>query len=79
MTLDQAAHHVGFACRAERRTHFLGLFDPDQAIDDIAARHQQAVHLLVDRIDLLAQLLQRRRGGGRFRHLKTWRRLSSHP
>ena len=71
MTLDQAAHHVGLARRAERRPHFLGLFDPDQAIDDVAARHQQAVHLLVDRIDLLAQLVQRGRGGGRFRHLES--------
>ena len=70
MALDQPSHHVGFARRAKRRTHFLGLFDLDQPIDDVAARHQEAVHLLVDRIDLLAQLLQRRRTGG-FRHLQS--------
>ncbi len=40
------------------------LLDLDQAVDDVAARHQQAVNLLVDRIDLLAQFLQRGRGRG---------------
>ena len=49
MALHQPPHHVGLARRAERRADFLGLLDLDQAVDDVAARHQQAVHLLVDR------------------------------
>ena len=60
MTLDQPAHHVGLARRAERGADLLGLLDLDQAVDDVAARHQQAVNLLVDGIDLFAQLLQAR-------------------
>ena len=48
MTLDQAPHHVGLARRAERGADLLGLLDLDQAVDDVAARHQQAVDLLVD-------------------------------
>ena len=64
MALDQPPHHVGLARRAERRADFLGLLHLDQPVDDVAARHQQAVNLLVDRVDLLAQFLQRgwRRG-----------------
>ena len=42
MALHQPAHHVGLARRAERRADFLGLLHRDQAIDDVAARHQQA-------------------------------------
>jgi len=64
MTLDQAPHHVGLAGRAKRRAHFLGLLHLDQAIDDIAALHQQAVHAFIDAVDFLAQLGKRRRGGG---------------
>ena len=60
----QLAHHVGLARRAERGADFLGLLDLDQPVDDVAARHQQAVDLLVDRVDLLAQFLQRGRGRG---------------
>ena len=48
----------------ERRADFLGLLHLDQPVDDVAARHQQAVNLLVDRVDLLAQFLQRGRGRG---------------
>ena len=44
--------------RPERGADFLGLLYLDQAVDDIAARHQQAMNLLVDRVDLLAQFLQ---------------------
>ena len=58
---DQAAHHVGLARRAERGADFLGLLHRDQAVDDVAALHQQAVHLLVDAVDLVAQILQRGR------------------
>ena len=71
MALHQPPHHVGLARRAERGADFLGLLDLDQPVDDVAARHQQAVHLLVDGVDLLAQLLERGRGGGRLRHLRT--------
>ena len=48
MALDQAAHHVGLARRAERRADLLGLLHLDQPVDDVAALHQQAMHLLVD-------------------------------
>ena len=48
MALDQPAHHVGLARRAERGADFLGLLHLDQPVDDVAARHQQAVDLLVD-------------------------------
>ena len=68
VTLHQPAHHVGLARRAERRADLLGLLHRDQAVDDVAARHQQAVHLLVDGVDLFAQHLERGRGGGRLRH-----------
>ena len=74
MALDQLAHHRGLARRAERRADFLGLLDLDQPVDDVAARHQQAVNLFIDGVDLLAQHLERRRSGGRFGHAETWRR-----
>src|SRR4051812_4248872 len=64
MAPDQLTHHAGFARRAERGADFLGLLHLNQAIDDIAARHQQAMDLFVDRVDLFAQLLQRRWSGG---------------
>ena len=60
MAPHQLAHHAGLARRAERRADFLGLLDLDQPIDDVAARHQQAMDLLVDGVDLFAQLLQAR-------------------
>ncbi len=59
MALHEVAHHVGLACRPECRADLLGLLHLDQAVDDVAAGHQQAVHLRVDRVDLLAQFLQR--------------------
>ncbi len=71
MALHQAPHHVGLARGAESRTHLLGLLHPDQAVDDIAALHQKAVHLRVDRIDLLAQFGKRRRRGRRLGHSRT--------
>jgi hypothetical protein len=42
------------ASRAGRNADFLGMLDLDQPIDDVATRHQQAVNLLVDGVDLLA-------------------------
>ena len=76
MALHQPPHHVGLARRTERGADLLGLLHLDQPVDDVAARHQQAVHLLVDRIDLLAQLRERGRGGGR---LWTCRTLAPEP
>ena len=38
------------------------LLDRDQAVDDLAALHQEPVHRLVDAVDLLAQIGQRGRG-----------------
>ena len=65
MALDELPHHAGFTRRAERRADLLGLLHLDQPIDDVAARHQETVNLVVDRVDLFAQFLQRgwRRGG----------------
>ncbi len=59
MALDQAAHHVGLARRAEGGAGFLGLFDRDQAVDDLAALDQELVHRLVDAIDLAPQIGER--------------------
>ena len=68
MTLDHAAHHVGLARGSEGGADFLRLFHLDQSVDDVATLHQQAMHALIDRIDFLAQLGKRRRGGRRSRH-----------
>ncbi len=65
MTFHQLPHHAGLARWAECGADFLGLLHPDQAVDDVAARHQQAMHLLVDGVDLLAQLGERGWSGGR--------------
>ena len=73
MTLHQPAHHFRLARRAERRADLLSLLDLYQSIDDVAARHQQAMDLLVNGVDLLAQRLKRGRSGGRLRHLRTLR------
>ena len=70
MALDQPAHHVGLARGAKGRADLLCLLHLNQAIDDVAARHQQAVDLRVDGVDFLAQHLERRRSGGRLRHLQ---------
>ena len=59
MPLDQPAHHLGLARRAEGRAGFLALLDRDQPVDDLAALHQELVHRLVDPVDLLAQIVQR--------------------
>ena len=69
MALDQAAHHVGLARGPECGADLLRLLHLDQAIDDVATLHQQAMHAFIDRVDFLAQLGKRRRGGRRLRHL----------
>ena len=61
MALHQPPHHVGLARRPERRAGFLRLLDRDQAVDDLAALHQEPVHGLVDAVDLLAEIAE----GGR--------------
>jgi hypothetical protein len=71
MALHQPAHHVGLTGRAERRADLLRLLHRNQAVDDVAPLHQEAVDLLVDRVDLLTQILQRRRRGGRLGHGST--------
>ena len=76
MALHQLPHHAGLARRAERGADLLGLLDLDQPVDDVAARHQEAMNLLVDRVDLLAQFLQRGRGRGALDILKPWCRNS---
>ena len=69
MAVDQPPHHLGFARRAERRAGLLRLLHGDQAIDDLAAVHQQAVHALIDAVDLAPQIRERRCfGTGRFGH-----------
>ncbi len=59
MPLDQPAHHLGLARRAERRAGLLAALGRDQPVDDLAALHQQLVHRLVDAVDLLAQIGER--------------------
>ncbi len=70
MALDQAAHHLGLARRTERGAGLLGALDRDQALDDLAALHEQAVHRLVDAVDLAPQVGERGRvaGGERLCH-----------
>ena len=60
-----AIHVEDRAHEADHPSSLVAKFGMDQPVDDVAARHQQAMHLLVDRIDLLAQLGQRGRSGGR--------------
>ena len=59
MALDQAAHHLGLARRTEGGAGFLRLLHRDQAVDDVAALHQEAVHGLVDAVDLAPQIGER--------------------
>ena len=54
MAVDEPAHHLGLARGAERRAGLLRLLHRDEAIDDLAALHQQPVHGLVDAVDLAA-------------------------
>ena len=69
MALGERPHHRGLAARSEGGAGFAGFLDGDQPVDDLAALHQQAVHRLVDAIDLLPQLGESRGGG-----VSSWRR-----
>ena len=60
VAIDQAAHHVGLARGAEGGAGFLRLLDRDQPVDDLAALHQEAVHGLVDAVDVAPQIGERR-------------------
>ena len=51
---------VGFARRAERGAGLLRLLHRDQPVDDLAALHQEAVHRLVDAVDVAPQIGERR-------------------
>jgi hypothetical protein len=69
VAIHQPAHHVGFARRAEGGTGLLRLLRGDQAVDDLAALHEEPVHRLIDAVDLAPQLGQRRcLSAGRLRH-----------
>jgi hypothetical protein len=56
VAIDQAAHHLGLARGAEGGARLLCLLHRDQAIDDLAALHQEGVHRLIDAIDFLPQI-----------------------
>ena len=67
------------ASRAGRNAEpaLLRLLHRDQAVDDLAALHQEAVHRLVDAVDLAPQIGERRCvGTGRFRHGIACRRIA---
>ncbi len=57
MALHEAAHHVASRAGPEGGADFLRLLYRDQAVDDVAALHQQAMHLLIDGIDFAAKIL----------------------
>ena len=63
MALDQAAHHLGLARRAERGAGLLALLDRDQPVDDLATLDQELVHALVDAIDVAPQVGEGRAAG----------------
>ena len=69
MTFDESAHHLRLSGRAERGAALLGLFDGDEAIDDLTALHQKGMHRLIDAVDFAPQIRKRCRAGtGRFSH-----------
>ena len=65
MALDEAAHHIGLTARPERRAGLAGALDAHEGVDDTAALDEQAVHGIVDAVDLAAQIVE---GFGRFCH-----------
>ena len=63
MALDQRAHHLRLAVRPEGAAAALRALDRDQPVDDLAALHQQPMHVEIDAIDLAAQFGERVCGG----------------
>ncbi len=59
MPRDKATHHVGLAVGAEGGARLAGPLDLDQLRYDARAVDQKPVHGLVDRIDAVADRLQR--------------------
>ena len=59
MAVDQPSHHLRFARGAECGAGFLRLLRGNEAIDDLAALHQEAVHRLVDAVDFAPQIGER--------------------
>ena len=59
MTGDQPPHHLRLARRPECGTHLRRSLDRDETADDLAALDQEAVHGLVDAVDLGAERRQR--------------------
>jgi hypothetical protein len=68
MAVDQPAHHLNLARGTKCGAAFLCLLNSDQAVDDLAPLHQQAVHGLIDVIDLGPQCCEREIGGRLIRH-----------
>ncbi|MEQ9691934.1 MAG: hypothetical protein RLO48_19635 [Bauldia litoralis] len=52
---DQPAHHRGFAAGPEGVARLAGSLDPDQRVDHGAALDEQAMHIVIDCVDLLAE------------------------
>src|SRR3954470_13573367 len=59
MAVDQASHHLSFARRPERGPALLRLLHGDEAVDDLAALHQQVMHRSIDAVDLAPQIGKR--------------------
>ena len=58
MAVRERAHHRSLAARAEGGAGFGGALGGDERADDGAALHQEAVHGLVDPVDVAAQILE---------------------
>jgi len=70
MALGDFPHHGRFAGGTESRSAALARLDCDQPIDDVAARHQKCVHLLIQPVDLDAQTGEALAGNGGGRRIK---------
>ena len=63
VTLDQRAHHLRLAIGSKGAADALRALHGDQPVDDLAALHQQPMHVAIDPVDLVAQFGKRVRGG----------------
>ena len=61
VAFGQGPHHRRLALRPERRTGLGSALDGDELGDDPAPLHQEAVHRLVDPIDVLPEIAERSR------------------